>query len=80
MGCGEARSVIEASSGERRSRVVLVKILLEDAGAENHDRAKGAVYMANVVSASGFGLPDNGEEKLTVEDGDDLDRAGAGMG
>lgn len=35
--------------------------------------------MASAVSASGFGLPDDGEEQLVVEDGDDLGRVAAGM-
>jgi len=56
-----------------------VVTLSGDAGAENYGCDQGAVYMANAVSASGFGISDDGHEQLIAEDGNDLSRAGAGM-
>lgn len=35
--------------------------------------------MASDVSASGFALPDDGEEHLIAEGGNNLDEVGAGM-
>jgi hypothetical protein len=57
-----------------------VATLLEDAGAKNHGCDKGEVYMANAVSASGFGLLDDGEEKLVAKDRVNLGWDCAGMG
>jgi hypothetical protein len=54
-------------------------IVFEKSCAENHGCDQDAVYMANDISASGFALPDDGQENLVVKGGNNLDWAGAGM-
>jgi hypothetical protein len=54
--------------------------LSEESRVENHGCDQEGVYMASDISASGFALPDDGQEDLVVEDGNNLDWAGAGMG